>query len=112
MTNPSKRKGSLWERRIAEWLRGHGFLHAERRALEGVNDRGDIAGIPGIVVECKNHKTWALSEWMDELQVEKRNANSTHGIVVIPRRSHPVDRAYVVMELGQWADLFGDREIA
>jgi len=47
----ARAKGTAWETAIVGYLRGRGAPHAERRALNGSNDRGDIAGIPGLVIE-------------------------------------------------------------
>lgn len=102
MTNRSKAKGTAWERRLVDYLIAHGFPYAERRALEGVNDRGDVAGIPGVVLELKNCKKVELASWVDEMVVEKRNARGEIGAVIFPRRSHATGRAFVVMELDQF----------
>lgn len=104
----SKAKGTAWERRVVDYLATHGFPWAERRALEGTNDRGDVAGIPGVVLELKNAKRVELAAWMDEMIVEKRNARASIGAVVFPRRSHATGRAFVLMELDQFLDLVGD----
>ena len=113
MTGPnrvskSKAKGTAWERRLVEHFKTRGFPWAERRALEGTNDRGDIAGLPGVVIEAKNAKRVELAGWVDEMIVEKRNARATIGAVIFPRRSHATGRAFVVMELDQFIDLLGD----
>ena len=50
----SKAKGTAWESAIAAYLQGAGWVHAERRTLSGANDRGDVAGLPGVVIEAKN----------------------------------------------------------
>ena len=63
MANPSKAKGTAWETAVVDYLRANGHPHAERRALSGNTDRGDIAGVPGVVIECKNAKTMALAAW-------------------------------------------------
>jgi Holliday junction resolvase len=104
----SKRKGTAWERRIVDYLVDNGFAYAERRALEGCNDRGDIAGIPGVVIECKNARQLRLAEWVDEMVVEKKNAHAFIGAVIFPRRNHAIRRAYVVMEMEQFVQMIGD----
>ena len=70
MTNPPKKKGTAAEVDVVGFLRANGYPHAERRALAGIQDRGDVAGIPGVVIEVKNHATMALSAWVDEVTVE------------------------------------------
>ncbi|MDA4120119.1 MAG: hypothetical protein OK436_05985 [Thaumarchaeota archaeon] len=105
MANPNKAKGSAFEVAVCAWLRENGFPYAERRVQAGSQDRGDVAGIPGLVLELKNHKTMDLSGWMDELRAEKSNARAVTGAVVVKRRSHSVAKSYVVMELEDFAKL-------
>lgn len=94
----SRRLGTLWEVAIVAALRQRHWPHAERRALAGKNDRGDIAGIPGVVIEAKNHKTITLAAWMDELAAEVDNDGADLGALWIKRRgkARAVD-GYVVM---------------
>jgi hypothetical protein len=66
MANPSKRKGTGFEVAVVDYLRTHGFPFAERRAQRGTNDAGDISGIVGWVIECKNHRAVELGPWMNE----------------------------------------------
>lgn len=103
--NPNKAKGTRWESRLVEYLRANGFPYAERRALAGTKDLGDIVNVPGVVIEAKNTKTINLAEWIDQLVEEKANANARHGAVIFPRRSHRTERAYVVLELEDFVDL-------
>jgi hypothetical protein len=99
MTNRSKAKGTAWESAIVAWLREQGWLHTERRALAGNVDRGDIAGIPGVVIEAKNAKTINLAGWLDEARAERDNDNADLGVVWFKRRgkSSPRD-GYVLMD--------------
>lgn len=96
----NKAKGTAFETLIVRYLAEHGFPHAERRALAGTHDLGDITGTPGIVWECKNHKTLSFSEWLEEAEREKTNAGADYGIVVAKRRGKG-DAAdqYAVMRL-------------
>lgn len=79
----SKRKGTSAETALVGYLRNHGFPNAERRALSGINDKGDISGTGDLVWECKNQKSYKLSEWMREAQVESANAGADLGMVII-----------------------------
>jgi hypothetical protein len=69
----SKGKGTAWETAICRFLAEEGFPHVERRALNGTADRGDIAGIPGLVLEAKNCKRMDLAGWVDEAAIEQAN---------------------------------------
>ena len=67
------KKGPLAEAQVVQCLREHGWPYAERRVMGGQHDRGDVAGIPGVVIEVKNHAAMALAEWVDEAKTEARN---------------------------------------
>lgn len=79
----AKQKGTAAETAVVKWLNANGFPTAERRALAGINDMGDITGIPGLVIEIKNHKSYKIPEWLKETMVEKANAKADHAILVI-----------------------------
>jgi hypothetical protein len=82
----SKTKGTAWESAIVRHLAGEGFPHVERRALKGTQDRGDIAGIPGVVIEAKNCRTVSLAAWVDEAAVEQANDGADYSAVWHHRR--------------------------
>lgn len=86
MTNRSKAKGTSAESAIVEYLRNNGFPHTERRALAGSSDRGDIAGIPGVVIESKNCAKQELAAWLDEATAERGNDRADYGVVWHKRR--------------------------
>lgn len=99
MANPSKAKGTAWESAICTYLRDRGWPYVERRTLSGSKDRGDIAGIPGLVIEAKSTKTVALGAYLDEANTEALNDGANLGVVWLKRRGcpHPAD-GYVVMD--------------
>ena len=94
----ARAKGTAWETAIVNYLIGEGFVMAERRALAGALDKGDITGIPGVVIEAKNTKTINLAQFVDEANVEAINANADVGVAWVKRRgkTSPAE-AYVVM---------------
>lgn len=77
---------------------------AERRALSGGTDKGDIINVPA-VVECKAARRYAFSEWLKELDQEKINAGEDLGFLVVKRPNQGVHKAYVVMELQHMVEL-------
>lgn len=82
MTNASKAKGTAAETAVVNYLKDeHNYLYVERRSLSGANDRGDIAGIPGVVIEVKAEKSLKLSEWLKEAEVERINDNANVAVV-------------------------------
>ncbi|WP_433368398.1 hypothetical protein ACQPZX_41485 [Actinoplanes sp. CA-142083] len=82
----SKKRGTAWETAICRYLAEEGFPHVERRALTGNRDRGDIAGIPGVVIEAKNTQRDQLAAWVDEAAIEQANDNADYAAVWHHRR--------------------------
>jgi Holliday junction resolvase len=105
MSSPSKRKGTAYESVVVAYLNTHGFPEAERRALSGSKDKGDIAGVCSTAIETKACKTLDLAGWVDEAIAEAANAGAQFHLVVAKRRMKPVEKSYAVMELGQWVEL-------
>ena len=102
----NKAKGTAFETLIVRYLQEHGFPHAERRALAGTNDLGDITGTLGVVWECKNHKTLSFSEWLVEAETERANANADLGVVIAKRRGKgDAAEQYAVMTVAALVEL-------
>lgn len=100
----SKKKGTAAETAVVNYLRTKGFIQAERRALNGTQDRGDITGIPGAVIEVKNCARSELAAWIDEAAAERNNDKAWLGVVWHKRRgkSRPSDW-FVTMSGEQFA---------
>lgn len=101
--NPSKRKGTDWESEVVSFLR-QWWPHVERRALNGASDRGDITGIPGVVVECKAGATSCFPAWVREAELERANDGADVGVVFAKVRGKARARdGLVVMSPEQFA---------
>ena len=50
----ARNKGREAENRLATWLQANGFPDAERSASK-LEDRGDIAGVPGCAIQVKHY---------------------------------------------------------
>ncbi len=95
----ARAKGTAWETAVCNYLRDIGWPHAERRALNGAKDRGDLAGIPGLVVECKSASKVELAGWLDEANRERDNDGADLGVVWFKRRKKPnPDNGFVLMD--------------
>jgi len=79
----NKAKGTSAETAVVNYLIASGYVHAERRALAGVNDKGDVAGLPGVCIEVKAHKSYSIPAWLKELAAEKANSKAEVGILVV-----------------------------
>lgn len=106
MTNRNKTKGSAWERAIVDHLRTAGWPFAERRLAGAAKDRGDIAGVVGVVIEAKNTATRKLAEWIEETETERVNDNAWLGVVWHKRtgKGSAAD-GYVTMTGAQFTEL-------
>lgn len=94
----SRRKGTAFEIDVVRYLCDQGHP-VERRALQGRLDKGDIAGLPGWTLECKNEKTISLAQYVEEARQEALNAGTDHFAAVVKRRGKGVSEAYVVLPL-------------
>ncbi len=95
----ARAKGTAWEAAVCAFLRSCGWPHAERRALNGAKDRGDLAGVAGVVCEMKSAAKVELAAWLDEAKVERDNDRADLGVVWFKRRgkSSPAD-GFVLMD--------------
>ena len=106
MTGRPKDIGTAAETAVVRFLRDNGFPLAERRALHGSTDRGDITGTPGLVWEVKGGdaaKTASdnqIAAWLDETEIERANANAAYGFLVVARRLKNVRDWWAVL----WTD--------
>lgn len=106
MVNPSKIKGTAWESEVARTLVEEDWPHAERRALQGALDKGDIAGVIGVAIEAKNAKGVLLGPWLDEAHIEAINAKADMGVVWFKRRGRIKARdGFVLMDGGTFMRL-------
>ena len=102
----AKARGTRWESAVVDFLRERGFPHVERRALAGALDKGDITGIPGVVIECKSQARHSLAEWADETEQERINAGADTASAWIKRRGFTSPgKAYVLLSGEQYAAL-------
>lgn len=103
--NMPREIGTAWEVQAVTYAQAQGFP-LDRRALAGRRDLGDLMGLPGWVIGCKNEKTMRLGMYMNELDTQKENMvrrggvqrAELIGVELIKRRNHSTGRAYAVME--------------
>lgn len=89
MANPSKRRGTYGENRILRFFRPW-FPRAERRALHGTNDKGDLVNVGGFTISCKFQKQLRLQEWMRELETQMKNDSNKLGILGVVHAHHGI----------------------
>lgn len=100
--NRSKRVGTEAESAVRDYLKSVGYLHAERLALSGSKDRGDITGVdPRVVIEVKRTKELTPGPWIKEANVERDNAGAEVGVVWAKRRGFSSPKDWFVMMDGE-----------
>jgi Holliday junction resolvase len=106
MGKAARRKGNAWENEVTKAFQANGFRAASRLASPGEKrDIGDIGGIPGFTIECKNHKEYKFGLWIDQLKHAMARSATRWGAVVVKRRMVGVRGAMVVMEFDLFVDL-------
>ena len=93
------RKGNRYNHEVVQFLKGCGWDGAERLVAGESADRGDVTGVDGWVIECKNHKTLRFGEWCDELPAKIKAAGARHGVVIAKRARRETYESYAVMPL-------------
>lgn len=109
--------GKDTEQRVARWLRGNGFPHAERTVRTGYRvtgrqlaDAGDIDGTPGITWQVKSLRPATRAErevpgWLLETDAQRAATGASVGLLVV--------RRWGTTDVGRWwayinaSDLFG-----
>jgi hypothetical protein len=105
MSNPRKAKGTAFETAFVRWLQANGFPRAERRALHGTQDLGDVVNGPtGWTLELKNQQALRPS-FVDEAEREATAAGTPMFAAVMKRRgkSDPGE-ALIVMPARVWIE--------
>lgn len=113
MVNKSKAIGTHAETAVVNYLRTHGFAGAERRALAGSLDKGDILVGPGFILEIKSGKAAESASdnqilaWLAEAEVESRNSDGASFMLVTKRKAIGITRVgqwWAHMRLDHWLD--------
>lgn len=85
-SSPSKIRGTAWETAVVYYLQGT-WPEAHRLAPGGVNDRADIGGVPGWVIECKAPTgSLALGGILKTTEARAERLGPGHLPVVITKR--------------------------
>jgi hypothetical protein len=103
----SKTKGRQWENVVVEGLTNAGWPGIERRRLMGTADRGDISGLLGVVVECKNTRSMSSLEMVRQADREAA-VKGEIGFAVAKQHGKPrAEDAVVLMSWSTWLAVLG-----
>jgi hypothetical protein len=92
--NRPKAIGTAAETAVVRYLQANGFPNAERRALRGTADAGDIAGTPALCwsvkggAQAEQASDLDIARWMVELATQCGHARADLGLLVTKRRGH------------------------
>lgn len=112
--NRSKSIGTYAETAVARAAQVRGFPNADRYALHGSADIGDVTLCPGVVVEVKGGEAarrcsdLQVQNWLDETARERDNAHAAVAFLVVQRRGvggPNASRWFAYWRLGWIADL-------
>lgn len=92
VANKPKQKGTQAESDVVRWAKKHEFYAAERLALSGVNDRGDVRIATGVMVQVKDGYTdrkeptdFQIDSWLKETEQQRIRGDFTVGLLVHKR---------------------------
>lgn len=83
--------GTYAETAVTRAARLRGFPYADRYALHGARDTGDVGLCPGVIVEvkggdaAKHASDLDVQNWLDETARERDNANAAVAFLVVQR---------------------------
>lgn len=107
----NKAKGTRWETEVVRALRDAGFAGADRRALRGTADCGDITGVPGLVIEARNRKRVEPAAWIDEVAVKRDRDGARYGVAWFHRRGKSrAEDGFVLMSGEDFLKLLTDAQ--
>ena len=104
----ARQKGTAWESAIVRYLQEHGHPFAERRAMAGALDKGDIL-LPGCMIEAKAERQFSLATYLKEVRAQTANCPpGTVGVAWVKAPGKSVDDSYVVMDPATFLRLLGE----
>lgn len=106
-------RGRTAENQAVRFLRSFGWIHAERRAKEGANDRGDIAGVIGVTFQVKDWAKPNYPKWFRDV-VEQAHRDNGVPVLVHKKRNQQVKNWDVWLQIN-WLieeELFDECEFA
>lgn len=86
----NKDAGTWAETQVVRLYQSSGWPHAERRALTGSVDRGDITGVIGLCTQVKNVAQPRLETWFSELLEQQHNASASACLLAVRKKYKPV----------------------
>lgn len=99
----AKKKGNIWENKLANWLRSHGFKASKDPSSGSFYERGDISNNMGFTIESKAAKKVMLQDWWKQVEyaaTQQRN----EPVLFIHIDGMPDNEWLVVMHSEDWVE--------
>ena len=107
MANAQKRKGSAFERLIADYLAER--IPCERIPAGATLDRGDL-WLPDMAIQVKCCRTLSLGAWLRDTVQQQANAKKPlHALVVKRKGVADPGEQFAIMTVSQLRDLLSSR---
>lgn len=110
MANANKRKGTLWESNVREFLNSSG--NDAHRVAQAGEDVGDVFLNSEFTLQCKDVAASRYAEWLRSAKEQAVAAGRRWGIVVHKRRQKGAGDGYVVMDLDTFAEIVLELKVA
>lgn len=102
----SKKKGNIWENKLANWLRDVVGIKAYKDGQSGGGSRekGDVGNNANMTIECKATKKIELPAWWRQVS---KSASIHHNtpVLFIHQDGMPDQEWLVVIHSNDWAEL-------
>lgn len=93
VTNKPKQKGTAAETAVVQWAKKHEFYQAERLALYGTLDRGDVRIASGVMAQVKDGYTkdrkeptdFQIDGWLKETEKQRQRGEFEIALLVHKR---------------------------
>ena len=79
----NKDKGTRAESAVVRLAREMYWPYAERRALSGGKDRGDIAGVLGVTIQVKDVERRSVGKWQQDTLEQSFNDNTNTCVLIV-----------------------------
>lgn len=69
---------------------------------------GDLEGVPSFVLECKAETTWGkarVEKWIDQAEASRKRTGKPWKALIVRRKYHPMRKAHVIMDAGEFREM-------
>ena len=100
-----KKKGNLWENKLAKWLHSHGYrAWRDSASGGGSREKGDVGNDIDMTIESKASKNIKLMEWWEQVD-RSASVHKNEPVLFIHQDGMPDNTWLVVMHSDDWIEL-------